>query len=187
MTQTLKHLMLAAFVAVALLWGGAVHAVEKAPLMVPDGKAFLLSYQLDDKNDAVWSTIHDGVRAGRQVMVTHTVKLKKKGWALVHPTIVKKTWSKFIVYNLFENAYSYGANEKAVRRTTRPELVQAYVMSILDQPFVMRHKLESGEAYTITVQLEVTEKSEEESWFRYLPFQNIFKQTLTRSFTYVAP
>ncbi len=161
-----------------------VSAALKAHLMVPVAKHNLLSYEVEDANDKLWTAIQDGVRAGRQVMVAHTIKIKPAGW--LHRSIETKTVRKFMIYNLFENAYSYGANEQVARRTTRPELVKAYAFGLEDQPFVARHKLVPGKTYTITVTIEVTEKSEEESWLRYLPLQNLFKQRLTRSFTYVA-
>lgn len=176
--------VLAMFMAAFVMFAPHTQAATKAPLMVPEGKFYLLSYHVEDDKDALWTAVQDGVRAGRQVMIEHTVKIKPAGW--LQSTAAKTTWRKFVIYNLFENAYSYGANEQVARRTTRPELVKAYAFGVEDQPFVARHKLVPGKAYTITIHLEVTEKSEEESWLRFLPLQNLFKQRLTRSFTYVA-
>lgn len=186
MQLTLKPLFFAAFLAVCMAWGGGAQAATKPPLLVPEGKQYLLSYQLADTDDAFWGAVNDGARAGRKVLISHVVHIKSKGF-LFHKTLGKKTWRKFVTYNLFENAYSFGANEATNRRTTRPELVQDYVMGIVDEPFIARHTLEPNETYDITITLEVSEKSEEESWLRFLPFTDIFKQKLTRSFAYVAP
>ena len=174
-------LMLAVF---GVLSAAPAHAAVNTPLMVPEGKFYLISYQVEDPENTLWTAIQDGARAGRQVMVAHTIKIKPTGW--LQGTVAQTTVRKFMVYNLFENAYSYGANEQVSRRTTRPEIAKAYTLGVEDTPLVARHKLVQGKTYTITMTLEVTEKSEEESWLRFLPLQNLFKQRLTRSFTYVA-
>jgi len=186
MQFTLKPLFFTLLGVVCMVWGGGVHAATKPPLLVPEGKVYVLSYQLEDTDNAFWGAVNDGARAGRKVMVSHVAQIKGKGF-LFPQTLGKNTWRKFVTYNLFENAYSFGAHEATARRTTRPELVQAYVLGMVDEPFIERHKLQQGQTYTITIALEVTEQTEEESWLRFLPFTDLFKQKLTRSFTYVAP
>lgn len=166
--------------------GQTAVALEDELLLVPEGQTYLLSYHLDDEENKLWDAVQDGARAGREMMVTHTVKIKKEG-TFFWRTLRKKVWKKFVVYNLFENVYSYGPNLQMSERTSRPDVMQQYIMEVVDASFIARHKLESGRMYKISIKVEVSERSDETGWQRFIPFKNLFKKNLVKSFEYVAP
>ena len=186
MTLRALTVMASMLLATVMVLASVNAQAEDAPLLIPEGKAYLISYSLDDPKGNFWTTVHDSVRAGRQIVVTHHVRMKPKGISLLHRTTAAKDWRKNVVYSLFENAYTYGTDQVTSRRTTREELVKNYILSVDDMPFVPRHKVKAGQVYTITVTLEANEKGDDASWLNYLPLHNLFKTKLTRSFTYVA-
>ncbi len=173
------------FVVLLVAANTPLSAQDAPPLLIPSDENLFISYQLEDKDDVFWAAVRDAARSGRKVMVIHNVKMKKAN-NIIGGKVQKKVWHKFVTYNLFEDSYGYGENIDELRRTTRKELVKAFVLGIDNKQFIAKGKIKTGKEYKIKIHLEVTEKREEDSWVSYLPFQNLFKQKLLKSFIHVA-
>lgn len=154
--------------------------------LVQKGDDFMVNYQLHiEPESSFWVAVRDAMRAGRQVQVTHQVRMNEAD-SLLSSYIAKKTWKKYLSYNLFENTYSYGSDPENLAQTTRLDIVQSFAFGISNQPLVAVQDLERAQVYDIRVHLQVSEEGADEGLLGYLPFGGLFKRKLTRYFTHVA-